>query len=99
MNASMDIATVHELKCSILSSHKINISACTLVLFVKWRFLLPSFIPPLSSLRDFIIDGLSVERNHILVRMSVIGGLSERRLPPRALQKVSALLLAPLDLT
>ncbi|CAB1340326.1 unnamed protein product [Coregonus sp. 'balchen'] len=37
--------------------------------------------------RDFIIDGLSVERNHILVRMSVIGGPSERRLPPRALQK------------
>uniref|UniRef100_A0A6Q2XXI1 Protein broad-minded n=1 Tax=Esox lucius TaxID=8010 RepID=A0A6Q2XXI1_ESOLU len=36
---------------------------------------------------DFIIDGLSVERNHILVRMSVIGGPSERRLPPRALQK------------
>ncbi|KAG7316381.1 hypothetical protein KOW79_019922 [Hemibagrus wyckioides] len=36
---------------------------------------------------EFIIDGLSVERNHILVRMNVIGGPSERRLPPRALQK------------
>uniref|UniRef100_A0A8C8JAJ0 Protein broad-minded n=1 Tax=Oncorhynchus tshawytscha TaxID=74940 RepID=A0A8C8JAJ0_ONCTS len=36
---------------------------------------------------DFIIDGLSVERNHILVRMSVIGGPSERRLPLRVLQK------------
>uniref|UniRef100_A0A4W5NJV8 Protein broad-minded n=1 Tax=Hucho hucho TaxID=62062 RepID=A0A4W5NJV8_9TELE len=36
---------------------------------------------------DFIIDGLSVERNHILVRMSVIGGPSERRLPLRAIQK------------
>uniref|UniRef100_A0A673Y927 Protein broad-minded n=1 Tax=Salmo trutta TaxID=8032 RepID=A0A673Y927_SALTR len=36
---------------------------------------------------DFIIDGLSVERNHILVRISVIGGPSERRLPLRVLQK------------
>uniref|UniRef100_A0AAY4BMH9 Protein broad-minded n=1 Tax=Denticeps clupeoides TaxID=299321 RepID=A0AAY4BMH9_9TELE len=35
----------------------------------------------------FIIDGLSVERNHILVRMSIIGGPSERRLPPRVLHK------------
>ncbi|XP_067097847.1 LOW QUALITY PROTEIN: protein broad-minded [Osmerus mordax] len=38
---------------------------------------------------EFIIDCLSVERNHILVRMNVIGGPSERRLPPRALQKGS----------
>lgn len=59
----------------------------------------PIFPSPLSSLRDFIIDGLSVERNHILVRMSVIGGPSERRLPLRVLQKVSALLLTPLGLT
>ncbi|KAK2864292.1 hypothetical protein Q7C36_003446 [Tachysurus vachellii] len=36
---------------------------------------------------EFIIDGLSVERNHLLVRMNVIGGPSERKLPPRALQK------------
>ncbi|XP_072355460.1 protein broad-minded isoform X1 [Scyliorhinus torazame] len=36
---------------------------------------------------DFIIDGLSVERNHILVRMNLIGGPSERVLPPRVLQK------------
>uniref|UniRef100_A0A672S848 Protein broad-minded-like n=1 Tax=Sinocyclocheilus grahami TaxID=75366 RepID=A0A672S848_SINGR len=39
---------------------------------------------------EFIIDGLSVERNHILVRIGTVGGPSERRLPPRALQKVSA---------
>ncbi|XP_043942917.1 protein broad-minded [Protopterus annectens] len=38
---------------------------------------------------DFIIDGLSVERNHILVRMNLVGGPSERILPPRALQKGS----------
>uniref|UniRef100_A0AAR2LDU1 Protein broad-minded n=1 Tax=Pygocentrus nattereri TaxID=42514 RepID=A0AAR2LDU1_PYGNA len=38
---------------------------------------------------EFIIDGLSVERNHLLVRMNAIGGPSERRLPPRALQKGS----------
>ncbi|XP_063079150.1 protein broad-minded isoform X1 [Engraulis encrasicolus] len=38
---------------------------------------------------EFIIDGLSVERNHVLVRMSIIGGPSERRLPPRALAKGS----------
>ncbi|XP_010881310.2 protein broad-minded [Esox lucius] len=44
-------------------------------------------LDPSSGKGDFIIDGLSVERNHILVRMSVIGGPSERRLPPRALQK------------
>ncbi|XP_030628390.1 protein broad-minded [Chanos chanos] len=37
----------------------------------------------------FIIDSLSVERNHVLVRMGVVGGPSERTLPPRALQKGS----------
>ncbi|KAM9000898.1 protein broad-minded isoform X4 [Sarcophilus harrisii] len=37
--------------------------------------------------RDFIIDGLSVERNHVLVRILLIGGPLERILPPRALQK------------
>ncbi|KAJ8396241.1 hypothetical protein AAFF_G00021080 [Aldrovandia affinis] len=36
---------------------------------------------------EFIVDGLSVERNHVLVRISVVGGPSERRLPPRGLQK------------
>nr|XP_014349915.1 PREDICTED: protein broad-minded isoform X2 [Latimeria chalumnae] len=36
---------------------------------------------------DFIIDGLSIERNHILIRMNLTGGPSERVLPPRALQK------------
>uniref|UniRef100_A0A3Q1J5H0 Protein broad-minded n=1 Tax=Anabas testudineus TaxID=64144 RepID=A0A3Q1J5H0_ANATE len=36
---------------------------------------------------EFIIDSLSVERNHVLVRVSVVGGSSERRLPPRALQE------------
>uniref|UniRef100_A0A671QM44 Protein broad-minded n=1 Tax=Sinocyclocheilus anshuiensis TaxID=1608454 RepID=A0A671QM44_9TELE len=36
---------------------------------------------------EFIIDGPSVERNHILVRIGTVGGPSERRLPPRALQK------------
>ncbi|KAJ8355919.1 hypothetical protein SKAU_G00187130 [Synaphobranchus kaupii] len=35
----------------------------------------------------FIIDGLSVERNHVLVRVSTVGGPSERWLPPRGLQK------------
>nr|XP_012998947.1 protein broad-minded isoform X2 [Cavia porcellus] len=40
-----------------------------------------------SSHRGFIIDGLSVERNHILVRMNVIGGPSERILPPRTLEE------------
>uniref|UniRef100_A0A1A8I4K1 Protein broad-minded n=1 Tax=Nothobranchius kuhntae TaxID=321403 RepID=A0A1A8I4K1_NOTKU len=34
-----------------------------------------------------IIDSLSVERNHVLVRVSVVGGPSERRLPPRALEE------------
>ncbi|XP_072135296.1 protein broad-minded isoform X2 [Mobula birostris] len=41
----------------------------------------------LENLGDFIIDGLSVERNHILVRMNLVGGASERVLPPRVLQK------------
>ncbi|XP_034755563.1 protein broad-minded isoform X2 [Etheostoma cragini] len=36
---------------------------------------------------EVIIDNLSVERNHVLVRVSVVGGPSERRLPPRALQE------------
>ncbi|XP_064505724.1 protein broad-minded isoform X3 [Pseudopipra pipra] len=37
----------------------------------------------------FIIDGLSVERNHILVRINLIGGPQERILPLRALDKGS----------
>ncbi|XP_061845754.1 protein broad-minded isoform X2 [Colius striatus] len=36
---------------------------------------------------DFIIDGLSVERNHILVRINLIGGPQERILPLRVLDK------------
>ncbi|KAF7658921.1 hypothetical protein LDENG_00005950 [Lucifuga dentata] len=36
---------------------------------------------------ELIIDSLSVERNHVLLRVSVVGGPSERRLPPRALQE------------
>ncbi|MGH0149994.1 UNVERIFIED_CONTAM: hypothetical protein FKN15_044526 [Acipenser sinensis] len=42
---------------------------------------------PINQAKDFIIDGLSVERNHILVRVNLVGGPSERFLPPRALQK------------
>ncbi|ETE70594.1 Protein broad-minded, partial [Ophiophagus hannah] len=38
--------------------------------------------------RQFIIDGLSVERNHILIRISHVGGPTERILPPRVLHKV-----------
>ncbi|XP_041951920.1 protein broad-minded isoform X1 [Alosa sapidissima] len=48
-----------------------------------------SVMDPATGDGEFIIDGLSVERNHVLVRMSVIGGPSERRLPPRALMKGS----------
>lgn len=47
----------------------------------------------LNLLREFIVDALSVERNHILVRVGVVGGPSERKLPPRDLQQVS---VAPL---
>uniref|UniRef100_A0A8C2TA29 Protein broad-minded n=1 Tax=Coturnix japonica TaxID=93934 RepID=A0A8C2TA29_COTJA len=36
---------------------------------------------------EFIIDSLSVERNHILVRINLIGGPRERILPLRALDK------------
>ncbi|NXJ47900.1 BROMI protein, partial [Spizaetus tyrannus] len=38
---------------------------------------------------DFIIDGLSVERNHVLVRINLIGGPQERILPLRVLNKGS----------
>ncbi|XP_072189157.1 protein broad-minded isoform X2 [Excalfactoria chinensis] len=38
---------------------------------------------------DFIIDSLSVERNHVLVRINLIGGPRERILPSRALDKGS----------
>ncbi|NWX51915.1 BROMI protein, partial [Steatornis caripensis] len=38
---------------------------------------------------DFIIDGLSVERNHILVRINLIGGPQERILPLRVLDQGS----------
>eukprot|EP00069_Balaena_mysticetus_P013496 bmy_08120T0 len=40
-----------------------------------------------DSHRDFIIDSLSVERNHVLVRINLIGGPMERILPPRMLEK------------
>ncbi|XP_049551454.1 protein broad-minded isoform X5 [Orcinus orca] len=40
-----------------------------------------------DSHRDFIIDSLSVERNHVLVRINLIGGPMERILPPRILEK------------
>ncbi|XP_034555968.1 protein broad-minded isoform X2 [Notolabrus celidotus] len=42
---------------------------------------------PDDSEGTFIIDNLSVERNHVLVRVGVVGGPSERKLPPRALQE------------
>ncbi|XP_049613503.1 protein broad-minded [Syngnathus scovelli] len=38
---------------------------------------------------SFILDNISVERNHVLVRVALVGGPSERRLPPRALRQVS----------
>ncbi|XP_075453871.1 protein broad-minded isoform X2 [Ascaphus truei] len=38
-----------------------------------------------TGMGNVIIDGLSVERNHILIRINVIGGPHERVLPPRAL--------------
>ncbi|XP_009323956.1 PREDICTED: protein broad-minded [Pygoscelis adeliae] len=41
------------------------------------------------GLRDFIIDGLSVERNHVLVRINLIGGPQERILPLRVLDEGS----------
>ena len=47
----------------------------------------------LNLLREFIIDNVSVERNHVLVRVCVVGGPSERKLPPRALQEVSDVFL------
>ncbi|XP_078471595.1 protein broad-minded [Lampetra planeri] len=34
---------------------------------------------------EFIIDGLSLERNHVLVQMYTVGGPSERLLPPHTL--------------
>nr|XP_025976324.1 protein broad-minded-like [Dromaius novaehollandiae] len=37
----------------------------------------------------FIIDGVSIERNHVLVRINLIGGPEERILPLRALDKGS----------
>ncbi|CAK7301620.1 Protein broad-minded [Vulpes lagopus] len=40
-----------------------------------------------ESHRHFIIDGLSVERNHVLIRINFIGGPMERILPPRVLEK------------
>ncbi|XP_048348015.1 protein broad-minded isoform X2 [Sphaerodactylus townsendi] len=40
-----------------------------------------------DNTREFIIDGLSVERNHILVRINVLGGPTERNLPSRILHK------------
>ncbi|XP_028254205.1 protein broad-minded [Parambassis ranga] len=46
-----------------------------------------NIINPDSSQGEFIIDSLSVERNHVLVRVSVVGGPCERRLPARALQE------------
>ncbi|XP_029452272.1 protein broad-minded [Rhinatrema bivittatum] len=44
---------------------------------------------PATGPGDLIIDGLSVERNHILIRMNLVGGPSERILPPRVLDQGS----------
>lgn len=74
---------------------------CNFFLFTFVPFAPPLTLPSLSNLlsfllnllREFIIDSLSVERNHVLVRVSVVGGASERKLPPRTLQEVSCTLL------
>ncbi|XP_053317262.1 protein broad-minded [Spea bombifrons] len=42
-------------------------------------------LEPSTDLENVIIDSLSVERNHVLVRINVIGGPRERILPPRSL--------------
>ncbi|KAK0148831.1 Protein broad-minded [Merluccius polli] len=42
---------------------------------------------PASAEGEPILDSLSVERNHVLVRVCAMGGPSERKLPPRALQE------------
>ncbi|XP_030201530.1 protein broad-minded isoform X1 [Gadus morhua] len=42
---------------------------------------------PAEAQGQLILDRLSVERNHLLVRVCAVGGPSERRLPPRALQE------------
>ncbi|XP_037837614.1 protein broad-minded isoform X2 [Kryptolebias marmoratus] len=42
---------------------------------------------PDSTEGAIIIDSLSVERNHVLVRVNVVGGPSERKLPSRRLQE------------
>lgn len=55
-------------------------------------FILSKLCFVLNLLR-FIIDSLSVERNHVLVRVSLVGGPSERKLPPRALQEVRLIYL------
>uniref|UniRef100_A0A8B9ZDH3 Protein broad-minded n=1 Tax=Buteo japonicus TaxID=224669 RepID=A0A8B9ZDH3_9AVES len=52
-----------------------------------WRVL--GFVCLFFFPRDFIIDGLSVERNHVLVRINLIGGPQERILPLRVLNKGS----------
>ena len=39
--------------------------------------------------RELIIDQLSVERNHLLVRTLTVGGDKERNLPERTLKVVS----------
>uniref|UniRef100_A0A3B4AVZ5 Protein broad-minded n=1 Tax=Periophthalmus magnuspinnatus TaxID=409849 RepID=A0A3B4AVZ5_9GOBI len=36
---------------------------------------------------EIILDSLSVERNYVLVSVSVVGGPSERKLPPRSIQE------------
>uniref|UniRef100_A0A8C5DMF2 Protein broad-minded n=1 Tax=Gouania willdenowi TaxID=441366 RepID=A0A8C5DMF2_GOUWI len=40
-----------------------------------------------SPIRGIMVDALSVERNHVLVRVGALGGPSERRLPSRSLQE------------
>uniref|UniRef100_A0A3Q3B1D3 Protein broad-minded n=1 Tax=Kryptolebias marmoratus TaxID=37003 RepID=A0A3Q3B1D3_KRYMA len=44
-------------------------------------------VPDPDSTEAIIIDSLSVERNHVLVRVNVVGGPSERKLPSRRLQE------------
>uniref|UniRef100_A0A3B4H5J8 Protein broad-minded n=1 Tax=Pundamilia nyererei TaxID=303518 RepID=A0A3B4H5J8_9CICH len=70
----------------------LNVLCCNLdsFLLLESQYNICSMLLQIFSvlLRTIIIDSLSVERNHVLVRVSVVGGPSERRLPPRDLQEV-----------
>ncbi|KFW68226.1 Protein broad-minded, partial [Pygoscelis adeliae] len=86
-------AKIHSLfsyeQSHIFGLRLLNVLCCELntLLLLETQYKVSQVL--LTAQQDFIIDGLSVERNHVLVRINLIGGPQERILPLRVLDEGS----------